>query len=175
MPVFLNPRGFKNALGEYPSVDVPSGWPAGHLIARPNDKLGQQIIDYVVRWKNHPAFPPSPWDDRRGEIFLRDLDEPEAPDDEEPLYRVKAPTAFVGCTLYAQGALVPFSGWVKNMSAVEPANESARRVFSYATSYGPGRNLTAPPYQAGRLHFENPALFGSPQSATPRWVGNSAA
>ena len=60
MPSFINPRDHKNALGEYPSVDVPDGWPEPHLIARPNDVLGQAIIDYAAKWKGHEKFPPSP-------------------------------------------------------------------------------------------------------------------
>jgi hypothetical protein len=173
MATFLNPRGHKTPLGEFPTVSVDKGWPDAHLIAR--DQLGEAIIAYAKKWKDHPDFPESPWDTRRGEIFLRDLDEPEAPDDEVPKYRVKAATAFVGCALYAQGAVVAFSGWPSNMSDLEPANESAERVFSYATRYGPGRKLTAPPYSGGKLHFENPALWGVPESPRPRWAGNSAA
>ena len=175
MPSFLNPRGIRNAMGEYPTVSVDDSWPDPHLIARPNDALGQAIIAYAKKWSAHPDFPPSPWDSRRGKIFLRDLDEPEAPDDEVPKYRVKAATAFVGCVLLARGSVGAFEGWPTNMSDLEPANESAERVFSYATRYGPGRRLMEPPYSAGKLHFENPALFGKPESATPRWAGNSAA
>jgi hypothetical protein len=168
MPSFQNSRGFKNAMGEYPTVSVDDGWPDPHLIARPNDVLGQQIIDYAKRYRLHPNFPDSPWDTRRGEIFLRDLDEPEAPRDEVPKYRVKAATAFVGPLLYARGAVVAFHFWPSNMSDLEPANESAERVFSYATRYGPGRKLMAPPYSAGQLFFENPALWGTPQNYTHR-------
>jgi hypothetical protein len=139
--------------------------------ARTNDALGAKILEYAAKWKNHQDFPESPWSDRHGEVFLRDLDKPEEPDDEEPLYRVVAATAFIGPALYERGAVVPFSGWIKNMSDVEPENESARRVFSYATRYGPGRNLTTAPYNAGRLHFENPALWGTPQNRTHSAAG----
>jgi hypothetical protein len=175
MPVFLNPRGFKDAMGQHPYVSV-DGWPDPHLIARPNDALGQAIIDYAKKWKDHPDFPESPWDPRRGEIFLRDLDEPEAPpDDAQPLYRVVAPTAFIGPALYARGAVAALHGWPLNLSDIEPANESARRVVSYKTRYGLGRRMMEPPYAAGRLHFENPALWGIPLNATHTGtLGNAA-
>jgi hypothetical protein len=175
MPSFLNPRGFKNAMGEYPTVSVDDGWPQPHLLARPNDELGQAIINYVSRWKDHPDFPPSPWDSRRGEIFLRDLDEPEADSDEAPKYRVKAATAFIGPSLYARGAVAVLHGWPLNMADLEPENESARRVVSYKTRYGLGRRMMEPPYAAGRLQFENPALWGVPLNATHVGTFGSAA
>jgi hypothetical protein len=174
MPVFHD-RTKRTVTGDFQSVVIDTGWPSADLAARPNDPQGAAILKYIARFKDHPALPPSPWDDRRGEIFLRDLDEPEAPGDEVPKYRVKAATAFIGCSLYARGDVAAFQGWPSNMSDLEPANESAERVFSYATRYGPGRNLTKPPYNGGKLHFENPALWGIPESATPRWAGNSAA
>jgi hypothetical protein len=167
MPVFLDPKGHKTALGEYPSVSGP-GWPAPGLIARPNDALGAAIIAYFQKFKDHPDFPDSPWCARRGEIFLRDLDEPEPPRDEAPKYRVKMPTAFVGCTQYLQGDVVPFDGWIANMWALEPVNESAERVVRYVTRYGAGRTLQGQPYSAGKLNFENPELWGNPQNATHR-------
>jgi hypothetical protein len=175
MPSFLNPRGFKNAMGEYPTVSVDDSWPDRHLIARPNDALGQAIIDYAAKWRDHPNFPASPWDTRHGKIHLRDLDEPEDPRDEVPKYRVKAATAFVGCVLLARDSVAAFEGWPSNMSDLEPANESARRVASYAAKYGPGRKLMEPPYAGDRLHFENPALWGIPESPRPRWASNPAA
>jgi hypothetical protein len=173
MPVFHH-RTNRTPLGPQEIV-IDVGWPSEDLVARPGDAIGAAILEYVSKFKNHAAFPADgPWSSRRGEIFLRDLSEPEAPDDEQPKYRVVAPTAFVGATLYAQGDVVPFAGYPANMSALEPANDSAQRVFSYANRCA-GRNLTGQPWSAGRLHFENPALFGKPESARPRWAGNSAA
>jgi hypothetical protein len=175
MPSFLNPRGFKNAMGEYPTVSVDDGWPDPHLIARPNDALGQAILDYAKKFGSHPDFPPSPWDPRRGEIFLRDLDEPEDPRDEVPKYRVKAATAFIGASLYARGAVAALHGWPLNLADLEPENESARRVAAYLSRYGLGRRLMDPPYSAGKLQFENPALWGVPLNATHSGTLGSAA
>jgi hypothetical protein len=174
MPVFHNPAK-RTVTGDFESVVIDFGWPPEGLVARPNDPTGAAILDYVAKFKNHKDFPDSSWSSRHGEIFLRDLDEPEAPDDEQPRYRVVAATAFIGCTLYARGDVVPFSGWPSNMAALEPANISAERVIRYATKYGAGRNLVGQPWSAGKLHLESPATFGRPESARPRWAGNSAA
>ena len=131
MPIFLNFRGHKTATGEFPTVSDP-GWPAPGLVARKNDTLGAAILAYRDKFQNHPDFPPDgPWDFRRGEISLRDLDKPEPPRDEVPRYRIKVPTAFVGCVIYEKDQVVPFEGWPSNTTDLEPANESAERVFRY--------------------------------------------
>lgn len=172
---FLNPRGHKTAYGEHPVVSVDHGWPEPHLIARPNDAIGAAIIAYAKKWKGHPDFPESPFDTRRGEIFLRDLGQPEAPTDEVPKYRVKTPAAFVGCVLYTKGQEISSPAWPKNLWELEPMNESAERVVRYVIKFGAGRNFIRPPYEAGKLHLENPALFGRPESAhQPRWAGSAA-
>ena len=174
MPIFLDPSR-RTPLGPKEIV-IDVGWPPDGLVARPNDAQGLAILKYAARFRNHPAFPPDgPWDSRRGENFLRDLDAPEVPDDEQPRYRVVAATAFIGCTLYARGDVVPFAGYPANMSALEAANTSAERVVRYASKYGAGRKLVGQPWSAGRLHFKNPATFGRPESARPRWAGSSAA
>jgi hypothetical protein len=167
MPVFIDPKGHKTALGEFPTVSGPE-WPRPGLIARANDALGAAIIAYAEKHRADSRLPESPWDPRRGEIFLRDLDEPEPPRDEVPKYRVKTPTIFIGCAQYLQNDVVPFDGWIANMWAVEAANESAARVMRYASRYGAGRTLQRPPYSGGKLNFENPELWGKPQSATHR-------
>jgi hypothetical protein len=174
MPSFLNPRGFKNAMGEYPTVSVDDGWPEPHLVARPNDVLGQQIIDYAKRYRLHPAFPDSPWDARRGGIVLRDLDERRPDTDPIPRYRLREFGA-VGPSVYSAGAELDYPGWPKNPSLLEPMNESASRVLDYMARVAPGRTLPGMPHSGGVLNLPSPSLFGTPQSATPRWAGNSAA
>jgi hypothetical protein len=168
LPVFLDPTRHKNAFGEYQTVDVPDSWPAPHHRPRERDTLGEKIVAYAAQHRNHPNFPSSPWSTRHGEIFLPDLDEPEELHDEMPKYRVKDAAAFIGCVMYTEGQIVPFAGWPANMSALEPANQSAERVVRYAIKYGAGRNLVGQPWSAGRLHFENPALAGKPEPARHR-------
>jgi len=136
MPVFVNPRGHLSPFGEKPTIAVNTGWPEKHLLARPNDALGQAILDYRDKWQHHKDFPvEGPWDSRRGEIFLRDLDEPEAEFDEVPRYRVKPAAAFIGCVLFTQGQISSFQGYPANPSELEPENESARRVLSFMMRY----------------------------------------
>jgi hypothetical protein len=167
MATFLNPRGHKTPYGEFPTVSVDDGWPAGHLIARPNDKLGQAIIDYAKRWRSHPDFPESPWDDRRGEIFLRDLDKPRPATDEQPRYRLKDFGA-VGGTVYAAGSELNFPGWPTRPSLLEPINESAERVIAYMISTA-GRPLPAAmPHNGFQLNLPSPGLDGVPQNYTHR-------
>jgi hypothetical protein len=167
MASFLNPRGHKTAFGEYPTVSVDHGWPDSHLIARPRDPTGEAIIAYAKKWKDHPDFPESPWDTRRGKIYLPDLDQPRADKDPIPLYRLKA-VGVLNSTLYPAGAEIDSPAWPTNPSQLEPVNEGARLVLNYMAKFGAGRNLTTPPYSAGTLHFENPALFGTPQNYTHR-------
>jgi hypothetical protein len=175
MASFLNPRGFKNALGEFPTVSVDHGWPEPHLLARPNDKLGQQIIDYAKRYRSHPDFPESPWDARRGEIYLPDLDQPRPDTDPVPRYQLKE-DAFLGPSLYSKGAELNYPGWPARSATLEPMNESAERVLDYVARIGPGRTLPGMPHDGFVLNLPNPALlWGAPESATPRWAGNSAA
>jgi hypothetical protein len=168
MATFLNPRAMKTAYGEYPTVDVPEGWPAPHLIARKNDELGEQIIAYAKRWKDHSDFPPSPWDTRTGTISLIPPDQPRPETDPVPLYRLKE-DAFLGALLYLKGDEVPFAGWPIRAFTVEAMNESAKRVLSYQTRYGAGRTLPGQPHQAGVLNLPNPATtFGTPQNYVHR-------
>jgi len=173
MPSFINPRGHKNVLGEYPSVDVPDGWPEPHLIARPRDAIGEAIISFANLYRDHPNLQESPWDPRTGTINLVPPDEPRAATDEIPRYRLKE-TAFVGCNLFNAGQETSFPGWPVNPGTLEAENESARLVLSFMERYGAGQKLPGMPHQSGRLNFPNPALRGSPISPSLRWAGAAA-
>jgi hypothetical protein len=163
MPIFLNPLGHKTVTGELPTVVIDAAWPDEHLTARPNDDVGAAIIRYRDANEHHPLFPPSPWDDRVGDIFLPDLDgEARAATDPIPRYRLKE-DAFLGPSLFTAGAEVNFPGWPVRPHTLEAVNESAERVLSYQTRYGAGRTLPGMPHQAGVLCLPNPATtFGTP-------------
>jgi hypothetical protein len=170
MPAFLNPRGHKTALGEYPSVDVPDGWPEPHLIARPRDEIGAAIISYRDRWQDRENFPASFWDDRTGTISLIPPDQPRPATDEIPRWRLRE-TGFVGCNLFLASQTTSFPGWPINPWTLEAVNTSAELVLAYIEKYGAGQKLAGLPHQSGRLNFPNPALRGSPISPTLRWAG----
>ncbi|MCK1706122.1 hypothetical protein IVA86_33155 [Bradyrhizobium sp. 146] len=168
MASFLNPRGRKNPTGEYPTVSVDDGWPEAHFVARPNDALGQAIIDFAKKWSAHPGFPASPWDPRVGDISLTPPDLPRAAGDPVPTYRLKE-DAFLGPNLYSKGQDISHAGWPVRPHTLEPMNESASRVLSYMTRYGAGRTLPGMPYTAGVLNLPNPATtFGTPQNYVHR-------
>jgi hypothetical protein len=169
MATFLDPTKHKTPLGEYPTVSVDDSWPDPGLLARKNDELGQRILDYAAKWKDHPNFPPSPWDDRTGTISLIPPDQPRPETDPMPRYRLRE-DAFLGPSLYSKGQEVPFAGWPVRPFTLEPMNESAERVLSYMTRYGAGRTLPGQPHAAeGVLSFPNPATtFGTPQNYTHR-------
>jgi hypothetical protein len=168
MASFLNPKGLKNALGEFPTVSVDTGWPEPHLIARPRDEIGEAIIAYAKKWGAHPDFPESPWDTRRGEIYLPDLDQPRAETDPMPRYRLKE-DAFLGPSLYSKGQEVDYAGWPVRPFTLEAMNESAELVLRYMTRVAPGRTLPGSPHECGVLVLPNPALlFGTPQNYTHR-------
>jgi hypothetical protein len=170
MASFLNPRGFKNAMGEFPTVSVDDGWPERHLLARPNDKLGQQILDYAAKWKNHPDFPPSPWDTRRGEIYLPDLDQPRPDTDPIPRYRLKEFGA-VGASVYAAGAELNFTGWPTRPSLLEPMNTSASLVLGYMARCA-GRPLPGTmPHANGVLNLPSPGRDDVPHNYSHRASG----
>jgi hypothetical protein len=163
MASFLNPKGLKTALGQFPEVSVDDSFPEPGLIARPNDAIGAAILAYAAAFSDHPNFPPSPWDTRRGDIYLPDLDQPRASTDPIPRWRLKE-AAFLGCNLYHAGQEVNFPGWPVNPHTLEPVNESAKLVLSYMTRHG-GHKLPSMPHEAGVLNLPNPATtFGSPLS-----------
>jgi hypothetical protein len=168
MATFLNPRGHKNALGEYPSVDVPDRWPEPHLIARPRDEQGQRILDFAALYRSHPDFPASPWDPRVGDISLVPPDQPRPDRDPIPRYRLKE-DAFLGPALYSKGQELDYASWPVRPSTLEAMNESAERVLNYMTRFGAGRTLPGQPYNAeGVLNLPSPALFGTPQNYVHR-------
>ena len=170
MPVFIDETKHRNAFGEFPEIVVDDSWPAAHLRARPRDELGAAILAYAAKWKDHPDFPPSPWDTRRGDIYLPDLDQPRASTDPIPRWRLKE-AAFLGCNLFNAGQEVNFPGYPVSPHTVEPINTSAELVLSYQVRFGTNRKLAGSPHQSGRLHFPNPALAGSPVSPVMRWAG----
>jgi hypothetical protein len=164
MPTFLNPKGHKNSFGHFPEVSVDDTWPDAGLIARPNDVLGQKILDYQKRWSGNENFPSSPWDDRAGTISLIPPDEVRPATDPIPRYRMRE-DGFIGCNLYLKNQEVAFAGWPVRPHTLQPINESAERVLSYMNRYGAGRTLPKMPHQAGVLCLPNPATtFGTPQS-----------
>ncbi|MGY4409125.1 hypothetical protein ACVWW4_000861 [Bradyrhizobium sp. LB7.1] len=167
---FLNPNR-KTPFGE-PEEVVCDTWPEAHLIARDGDTIGAAIIAYAAKWKDHKDFPAAPWDPRRGEIHLRDLDAREEAADEPPRYRLKA-TGFIGGVLYDPGAEVQWDHWLNRNNAnlisnLEPLNESARRIVRYTQKFLVGRNMPGQPYSLGKLNMPNPALFGKPEPITHR-------
>jgi hypothetical protein len=173
MPTFLDPTKHKTPLGEYPEIDLPEGWPAPHLIARPRDEIGESIIAFANLYRDHPNLQESPWDPRTGTINLVPPDESRPATDPIPRYRLKE-TTFVGCVLYTAGSETDCPGWIVNPATVEAVNVSAELVLSFQSRYGAGQKLAGSPYQSGRLNFPNPALRGSPISPTLRWAGAAA-
>ena len=168
MATFLNSRGHKNVLGEYPSVDVPDGWPEPHLIARPRDEQGQRILDFAALYRSHPDFPASPWDPRVGDISLVPPDQPRPEKDEMPFYRIKE-NGFLGPNLYNARDEVKFSGWPKFPSNLEALNQSAKLVLVYQSRYGAGGTLPGQPHTAeGVLNLPSPAGVGTPQNYVHR-------
>ena len=168
MASFLNPRGHKNALGEFPSVEVSDGWPANHLVARANDKIGQSIIDFANQWRGHPNFPASHWDDRSGTIALIPPDQARPEKDEMPFYRIKE-NGFLGPNLYNARDEVKFSGWPKFPSNLEALNQSAKLVLVYQSRYGAGGTLPGQPHTAeGVLNLPSPVGVGTPQNYVHR-------
>jgi hypothetical protein len=169
MPLYLDTLKHRTPFGTYPQVAVDDTWPEPHHAAQ--DEIGQRVIDFMKQWSAHPAFPPSPWDERSGTIALIPLDEPRAATDEIPRYRMRE-TGFVGCNLFLAGQVTSFAGWIVNPWTVEAVNASAELVLAYQTKYGTNRKLSGQPYQSdGRLFFHNPALAGGPVSAVMRWAG----
>ena len=164
MATFLNPKGHKTALGQFPEVSVDDSWPDAGLIARPNDAIGEAIISYARLNSGHPDFPPSPWDPRRGDIYLPDLDQPRAATDPVPRYRTREAT-FIGPNLFNAGKIVAYPGWPANPHTLEAQNEGAKLVLSYMERHGAGHRLAGLPHDAGVLNLPNPATtFGSPLS-----------
>jgi hypothetical protein len=170
MPVFHDPKR-RTVTGDFQSVVIDAGWPPEGLVARPNDALGAAILEYVARFKNHPAFPPDgPWDPRTGTINLIPPDQPRPESDEIPRYRLKEFGA-LGASVYAKGAEVNFSGWPRNPSLLEPMNASAELVLSYMAGCA-GRPLPATmPHSGGVLNLPSPGLDGVPQNYTHRASG----
>ena len=173
MPVFLDTSKHKTAFGDFPEVSV-DGWPEAHHAARPNDAIGAEIIAYAVRWRDHPNLPEAPFDRRTGRINLVPPDEPRAPTDEVPRYRLKE-TGFVGCNLYLAGQETAFPGWPVHPYNLEAVNESGRLVLDYMRTYGAGQKLPGAPHHDNKLDFPNPALRGSPITPTLRWSGSASA
>ena len=171
MATFLDPTKHKTPLagGEFPTVSVDTGWPDPHLIARPNDAIGQSIIDYKKKWSAHRDFPDGPFDTRRGEIYLPDLDRPRPDTDPMPRYRLRE-DAFLGPSLYSKGTEVNYAGWPVRPATLEPMNASAELVLSYMAKCSPGRTLLGMPW-AGVMNLPNPALAGTPQNYTHRASG----
>src|SRR5882757_4272949 len=151
MSKFLNPRQQTPFGLEEVICDT---WPAPHLIARPGDALGAAIVAYAAKWRDHPDFPEAPWDPRRGEVHLRDLDgAPDTSEDEPPRYRVKAFSGVNG-TLYNANSEIEYHHWLNRnnsrlMSNLEPLNESARRIWEYTDKFVGGRQMTGQPYSLG--------------------------
>lgn len=176
MSKFLNPNR-KTPFGE-PEETICDTWPAPGLVAREGDPIGAAIIEYRDRWAGHPDFPEAPWDPRRGEINLRDLNAPAAAEDEPPRYRLKA-FAGVNGVLYSEGAEITFEHWLNRnnsnlTSTLEPINDSARLVHAYTLKFLNGRQMPGLPFSLGKLTLPNPALFGKPQPETHRENGMSA-
>jgi hypothetical protein len=166
MASFLDPTKHKTPLGEFPTVSI-DGWPDEHLIARPNDTLGQRIIDYAKMWGSHPDFPESPWDPRVGNINLVPPDQSRPATDPMPRYRLKE-DAFLGPALYSKGQELDYAGWPVRPSTLEAMNESAERVLNYMTRFGAGRTLPGMPHANGVLNLPSPSAFGTPQNYTHR-------
>jgi hypothetical protein len=171
MPVFLDQTRRQPVFGTPVEVVIDDGWPEPHHIARPRDELGQSIIDFANLYRGHPNLAPSPWDPRTGRIHLFPPDEVRPETDEVPKYRVRVPAAFIGPNLFSAGMVASFAGWPVEPFNLEPVNESARLVLDYQARFGTNRKLSGQPHQSGRLHFENPALAGSPISPVMRWAG----
>jgi hypothetical protein len=167
---FLDPTKHRTPYGEYPSVDVPSGWPDAHLIARPRDQIGEAIIAYAKKWRDHPDFPASPWDDRTGTINLVPPDQPRPATDPIPRYRLREFGA-VGPSVYPAGAQLDLSSWPRNPSLLEPMNTSAELVLSYMARCA-GRPLPAMmPHANGALNLPSPGLDGVPLNYSHRASG----
>jgi hypothetical protein len=170
MPVFLDPTRRQPVFGTPVEIDLPEGWPDPERhVARPRDELGEKIILYAKANGARPDFPASPWDSRRGEIHLPDLDQPRPATDEVPKYRVADIAAFIGCVMYTKDQVVPFAGWPSAPYAVAAENESTRLVLEYMTKFSSGQKLTGMPYQNGQLFFPNPALRSNAMMPTVRW------
>jgi hypothetical protein len=170
MPVFLNPRAHRTPYGEFPTVDVPSGWPEPHLIPRKNDPVGESIVAFIARWRGHPGLADGPWDDRTGTINLIPPDQPRPETDPVPRYRLKEFGA-LGPGVYAKGAEVFFSGWPTRPSLLEAVNTSASLVLGYMTRCA-GRPLPATmPHSGGVLNLPSPGLDGLPLNYSHRASG----
>src|SRR5215218_972833 len=111
MPIFVNPNLPKTVTGESPTVTIDHGWPGPELRARPNDTLGQEILDFANAYRDHPNFRPSAWDDRTGRIDLTPPDVVRPATDEVPRYRVREAAAFVGANLYTAGQEISYPSW----------------------------------------------------------------
>jgi hypothetical protein len=170
MPVFLDTTCGRDITGEFTKVTIDAGWPDAHLTARPGDEIGQSIIDFAKLHRDHPKFPASPWDDRRGEIHLPNLDAPRAPTDEIPRYRLRE-TAVFNAVIYAAGAEVSSPSWPDKPGILEAVNESGKLVLSYMMRHAAGQKLSGLVLKDGQLFFPNPAARGSPISPTLRWAG----
>jgi len=173
MPVFVNPTLPKTVTGEFPTVTIDHGWPDAHLRARPNDALGQSILDFANAYRDR--LPASPWDDRTGKIRLVPLDVVRPAADEVPIYRVKVPAAFLGPNLYTAGQEISYPSWPDHPNQLEAVNESAQLVLDYMGRHGAGVKLAGPVLRSGKLNMPNPALRGSPVSPMPRWAGDAVA
>jgi len=170
MATFLNPRGHKTPLGEFPTVSVDDGWPEPHLLARPNDAIGAAIIEFAKKWRGHPNLQQSPWDDRTGSINLLPPDQPRPETDPVPRYRLKE-FGVLGASVYAAGAELDYPGWPTRPSLLEPMNESATRVLDYMAGSA-GRALPASmPHANGVLNLPSPALDNVPQNYSHRASG----
>jgi hypothetical protein len=168
MSKFVDPNK-KTPFGDLQEV-VCDTWPEPHLMAREGDVTAASIIAYAAKWKGHKDFPAAPWDPRRGEVNLRDLDTPQPPaTDDPPRYRLKA-YGFVNGALYEAGTEIRFDHWLNqrnlNLTAnFEPLNETARLIHRYTTEFLHGRQMPGAPYTLGKLNLPNPALFDRPMPA----------
>lgn len=171
MPVFLDPTRRQPVFGTPVEVVIDAGWPAPHHIARDRDETGQDIVEFISRWRDHPNLQESPFDPRTGTVNLVDPTEVRPELDEVPRYRVKSAAAFIGCNLFLSGQVASFAGWPISPFDLTAENESARLVLDYQSRFGTNRKLSGAPHSGGQLRFPNPALQGSPITAVPRWSG----
>jgi hypothetical protein len=158
MPKYLSTKDVSPYGG--PAEVICDGWPGPHLVAREGDAIGEAIIAYVKRFKDHPDFPASPYSERHGEIFLPDLDQPQPETDERPRYRLKE-IGVVNSMPAPAGFEFDFDFWPPHgqLRNYEPINESARRVHKFRLKYANRPSLPRQPYDSARQQLVLPPQY----------------
>ncbi|MCV0387409.1 MAG: hypothetical protein K5821_13450 [Nitrobacter sp.] len=152
MPRYYDTRE-KTAFGDHPAFGT-NDWPPS--FALPADDTAKAVVDYFAQHKDDPHLPASPWCARRGCIHLPDPGAVDPEVDEAPQYR-----ALEWCFNPAArrpGETFVFLGWPKNLTAMEPINDSAHSIVAYMRAHGTGP-LPATPWNADKHQLALPDPF----------------